>query len=242
MRWEAGYQVSKIRVTGMRHQQAARHARKDRVLRYDRYLGGAAQPRFMDSFMLEDGRYACLCRGQGIGEYYQIYEGLPANIVSALDDMDHQELLSERKNVEHESFDSLFGNAEADGAIVAAARISHQRWLARERTETRGTTDSRKKVLRIIMESLREEDKNLLKMIFDSRLSTEEIMQELGVKTKQALTNRKTRLLGKIRKIYEELGFEVPTQEQLREENGLAKEAAKARKKADRERLKNGQR
>ncbi len=234
--------MSKIRVTGMRPQQAARHARKDRVLRYDRYLGVAAQPRLMDSFMLEDGRYACLCRGEGIGEYYQVYEGLPANIVSALDDMDHQELLSERKKVEHESFDSLFGNADADGEIVAAARISHQSWLARERTETRGTTDSRKKVLRIIMESLREEDKNLLKMIFDSRLSTEEIMQELGVKTKQALTNRKTRLLGKIRKIYEELGFEVPTQEQLREENGLAKEAAKARKKADRERLKNGQR
>ena len=81
-----------------------------------------------------------------------------------------------------------------------------------------------------------------LEMIFGTRLTSEEMMRELGVNTKQALTNRKTRLLGKIRKIYKELGFDVPTPEQLRVEIRTAKEAAKARKKADRERLRNGQR
>ena len=192
--------------------------------------------------MLEDGRYACLCKDEETGDYYQVYEGLPANIVSALDEMDHKELLSERKKVEHESFDAIFGTTDADGEIAAATRISYQRWFAQERTIKCHPTDSRKMVLRIIMESLREEDKKLLKMIFGTRLTSEEMMQELGVNTKQALTNRKTRLLGKIRKIYEELGFEVPTPEQLRAEMRAAKEAAKARKKADRERLRNGQR
>ena len=214
-RGKARYRVSEITVEKMSVQQAANYARKDRVLRYNRYTGGVLQPKLMDSFMLRDGRYACRVKDDSDEDYFLVYSNIPADLLSFMDDDDHRECLRERKKVENESFVSLLGHT--DGSIELGDREAYSNWSAQAHEGVR-TLDSRKRVLRMIMCSLRKQDRKLIHMIYGMNLSTQEMMRELGVKTKQAFTNRKSRLLEKIRRIYELLGYDVPPLEQLLEE------------------------
>ena len=208
----------------MSPRQAARHARKDRVLRYDRYLGSAAQPQLMDSFMLKDGRYACAGDATAGNPCYTIYEGVSADVISALDENDHDWLLSERKKTERESFLSING-CMGEEENEAFSRQGYQRWLAREAAANANPVhDPRLEIIRLFMESLKEDDRKLLLLTFDNSFTTQEIMMELGIKTKQALTNRKTRLLDKLRQVFALLGYEVPTPEELSAERQRGRE------------------
>ena len=230
MRGKARYRVSEVTVERMSVQQAARYARKDRVLRYDRYTGGMLQPGLMDSFMLKDGRYACRVKSDEGDDYYLVYSNIPAGILSDMDDLDHRELLRERRKTEHESFSSIMGQSENNADEEPGQREAYDSWFVQAHDGVRAV-DSRKKVLGIILDSLNARDRKLLCMLYGMNLTTQEMMQELGVSTKQALTNRKTRLLSKIRRIYEELGYDVPTLEELLEEQRAAREEARKRKR-----------
>ncbi len=208
--------MNEITVSQISPQTAWGLAKPDRVMRYDRMLGGVARPRLLDSFMLRDSRYAARTTDANGDVCYLAFGGLPETIVSVLDEEDHKEMLIERRKTENEAFASINGTVTNDRAIIQQA---HQRWLAEEYTPDREpVTDTRKRVLRMIMASLKKDDRKLLRMAFGMHLTTEEMMEELGIPTKQAFTNRKTRLLDKIRSIYKELGFDVPTPEQLLQE------------------------
>lgn len=223
--------MSEIKVTRMTTAQAFSLARRDRVLRYDRYLGARFQPKAMDSFQFRDGRYAYKAYdSEKDCEYYAVIEGLSEKIKSEMDEADHQWLLNERNKEEHESFVSIEGSQheeDVDEDISSPfSQKSYNDWYAREMAndiDKEAPMDPKEEIVRMFVAMLPENERLLFKLCFDSSMTTEEIMDELNIPSKQALSNRKERFLEKLRKVFRAAGYEVPTAMELRAEKKASK-------------------
>lgn len=225
--------MSEIKITRMTPAQALSMAREDRTHRYDRILGGNFQEKPMDSFQLKDGRYAYKAYDEENGcEYYQVFEGLSEEVTAELDEFDHRWMLDERYKAENESFASINGcqyEETVDEDVSSPfSRKAYNDWYDREMAadiDEETAIDPAKEIIRMFVAALSPDERRLFELCFDSSMSTTEIREELNIPTKQALSNRKARLLEKFRKVYREAGYDVPTAKELREMNKAAKEA-----------------
>lgn len=229
-------ETNEIKVTRMSPAAALSKARADRVLRYDRYLGAGFKAKAMDSFQLKDGRYACKDYDPQMDcEYYVVYEGIPAEIVSELDKFDHEELLGERYKAENESLEPIKGREleedenEEEGIPSPLSQKSYNDWFAREMAPDiaeEEPQDPAKEIVRMFIAALSKNDWLLFKFCFDSNMTTADIMDELNIPSKQALSNRKARFLDKLREVFRAAGYEVPTAQELHAGKNAAKKIA----------------
>lgn len=224
--------MREVRETKMSPAKALSMARKDRVLRYDRYLGPEFVPKAMESFQLKDGRYVYKANDEETGnECYKVLEGVPEAMVNELDELDHQWLLNERYKLEHEDYASVKGDmyetdVESD-AVSPFDQKSYNDWFAKEMADDIAEEvpiNPAYEIIRMCIASLSPEERRLFDLCFDSSMTTAEIREEMDISTKQALSNRKARLLEKFRKVFRAAGYEVPSAKELRAEKKAAKE------------------
>jgi len=228
-------EINEIKVTRMTPARAFSLARPDRILRYDRYLGAGFKPKAMDSFQLKDGRYACKDYDpEKDCEYYVVYEGVPKAVTAALDEFDHKELLNNRYKAEHESLDFIkdcqLEDDESEDEDVSSplSQKSYNDWFAREMAPDiagEEPQDPKKEIVHMFIDALPKNDWLLFKLCFDTDMTTAEIMDELHISSKQALSNRKTRFLNKLREVFRAAGYEVPTAKELRAEKKASRAA-----------------
>lgn len=172
-------------------------------------------------------------------QYYHILNIEDEDLLEVLDYWDLMEERGTRRNWDNISFSQLnyARKLDEDGsALDPEDQEIYREWVREEEnaTDCKLPIKAEHAIVHSIVEQLSPADQRIYQYMFSDNMSSAEIKQAFDL-TASALSEEKIRFLEKVRKVFIELGYDVPTLEELQEENNRHQDAMKEIAKAKKE-------
>lgn len=172
--------------------------------------------------------------------FYHVLSIKDENYLEMLDYWDRQEEKAARQTIDNISFAQLNCHAvlDEDGdAIDPMDREEYQQWIQEEDSSAgrRIPIKAEKAIVNSVIKRLSPTDQRVYRYMFEGNYSDAEIKQVFELEH-SAWSNEKKRFLEKIRQIFIELGYDVPTLDEVKAQrkkwNDRMAETEKAKEKA----------
>ena len=219
------------------------------------FVGPYSLPKKIRSNKYTRGRWSCRLKEGNSYAYWQefyfnkpdYYHVLSIDDEDLLDMLDYWDLMEERgdrkswDNISFAQLNHAIAVDENGDALDPLDKEEYREWVDEERSTVGRSFPLKAEtaIVHSIIERLSPADQRVYEYMFDGNMTEAEIKQAFELKH-SAWSNEKRRFLDKVRQVFIELGYDVPTQEEVDKQARQVEKDMKAVEKARREEAKMG--